>query len=79
MQLLVWPKRNDHRVIERFGALIAEELLPIIKSLEADFYAPAPDMLARDLNEMGKTASERFREKPPDVSEEVVKMLVSRP
>jgi hypothetical protein len=69
------PKRSDERVIAHFGAQVAEELLPVIRSLEGDFYAPASAILAKDLNEMGKMASELFREKHPGVSEEIIKIL----
>ena len=69
------PKQNDERVIAHFGPQVAQELLPVIKSLEGEFYASATDILSNDLSEMGKIASERFREKHPGISEEIVKIL----
>jgi hypothetical protein len=69
------PKRNDERVIAHFGVQVAQELLPVIKSLQKDFYVSAADGLAGDLNEMGKIASERFRREHPDISEDIVKIL----
>jgi hypothetical protein len=59
------PKRSDDRLIAHFGVQVAEELLSVIESPATDFYAPASDILATDLNEMGRVASERFREKHP--------------
>jgi hypothetical protein len=69
------PKRSDERVIAQFGAQVAKDLLPEIKSLASDYYAPASNILGSDLSEMAKVASELFREKHPGISEEVVKIL----
>jgi len=69
------PKRSDERVIAQFGTQAAQELLPVIRSLEVDFYAPASEIRASDLDEMGKVASKRFREKHPGISEEIIKIL----
>lgn len=69
------PNRSDERVIVRFGAQAAQELLPVIEVLERDYYAPASEILGSDLSEMGSAASERFRKKHPSISEEIVKIL----
>jgi hypothetical protein len=69
------PKRDDDQVIAHFGAKVAQDLLPIIKSLEKDFYAAAKETISRDLNEMIEVASATFRAMHPDVSEDVVKIL----
>jgi hypothetical protein len=69
------PNRNDERLIAYFGAKVAHDLLPIIKSLEKDFYAVAKENISRDLNEMIDAASATFRRMHPDVSEDVVKIL----
>jgi len=69
------PKRNDERLIAYFGAKVAQALLPIIKSLEKDFYAAAKQNISRDLNEMIDAASATFRRMHPDISEDVVKIL----
>ena len=69
------PKRSDQRVIDRFGMQVAEDLLPVIKSLQKDFYASATENFATDVDEMGNIASERFRRAHPEAWENVVKIL----
>lgn len=69
------PKRNDDRLIAYFGPKVAQDLLPIIKSLEKDFYAAGKENISRDLNEMIDAASAAFRRMHPDISEDVVKIL----
>jgi hypothetical protein len=67
------PNRNDKRVLERFGEEDAAKLLPLIKSLEEDFYAFDAQLVATNLQEMEKLASEHFKRKHPTVAEEIVK------
>jgi hypothetical protein len=69
------PKRNDDRLVAYFGAKVARDLLPVIKSLEKDFYAAAHENISRDLNGMIDAASAAFRRMHPDISEDVVKIL----
>jgi hypothetical protein len=67
------PGRNDKRVMDRFGDEDAAKLLLLIKSLANDFYASDARLIAADLEEMNKLASEHFKRKHPTVSEEIVK------
>jgi hypothetical protein len=69
------PKRNDERLVTYFGAKVAQDLLPIIKSLEKDFYAAGKENISRDLNEMIDAASATFRRMHPEIPEDVVKIL----
>jgi hypothetical protein len=69
------PKRNDERLIAHFGARVAQDLLPVIKSLEKDFYEAAQENISMDLNDMIEAASAAFRRMHPDISEDVVKIL----
>lgn len=66
------PNRNDKRLSDRFGNEIAAKLLPLIKSLEADFYSSDAKLVAANLEEMGKLASEQFKHKYPKVADEIV-------
>jgi len=69
------PNRNDERLIAHFGAKVAQDLLPILKSLEKDYYAAAQESMSADLNEMIVAASATFRRMHPDITEDVVKIL----
>ncbi len=81
--VLVWtaygqdrmPRRDDAAVVSRFGAEIAAELLPAIKSLMDEFYLSDAKYTASDLVAMGKIATEEFRAKHPEITEEVLKAL----
>ena len=69
------PSRNDKRLTDHFGEETAAKLLPVIKSLEDDFYASNAQFIAANLQEMEKIASEQFTQKHPTVSDEIVKAL----
>ena len=69
----VMPNRNDKRVVDRFGEEDAAKLLPLIKSLEDDFYASDAQLVAANLQEMEKLASEHFTRNHPTVAKEIVK------
>jgi hypothetical protein len=69
------PKRSDQRLITHFGAQVAQELLPILKSLQKDYYESAAENLSANLIEMEKTASDRFRQEHPAISEDIVKLF----
>lgn len=67
------PSRSDKRLADHYGESLAVKLLPLIKSLEDDFYASDARLVAANLQEMEKLASEQFRQKHPTVAEEIVK------
>lgn len=67
------PNRSDKRVVDHFGEEVAAKLLPLIKSLEDDFYASDAQLVAANLQEMEELASEHFKRKHPTVAEEIVK------
>jgi len=66
------PSRSDQRLADQFGE-DATKLLPLIKSLEDDFYASDARLTAANLQEMEKLASDQFRQRHPTVAEEIVK------
>ena len=68
----IMPSRDDARLARKFGDKVAAKLLPVIKSLEEDFYSSDARLVATDLQEMEKLASEQFKRKHPTVAEEIV-------
>jgi hypothetical protein len=79
--VLVWtgwgrdmaPRRDDSILIDHFGVEVADQLLPIIKSLENDFYSSDARFVAADLQEMDRLSSEQFRKKHVAIADEIVK------
>ncbi len=67
------PYRDDKRLINRFGDDLAAKLLPLIKSLEEDFYSSDAQFTATNLQEMERLASEQFKRMHPTISDEIVK------
>ena len=72
---LSWPSRDEARLVEEFGSELAASLLPEIRKLEDDFYESDARHAAVDLEEMGDLASERFRARHPDVTEDAIQAL----
>jgi len=81
--ILVWtgwgryfmPRRDDTLIVTHFGAKVASELLPVIKSIEKEFYASEAIGTTANLVEMGRMAEEDFRKKYPEVADDIVKAL----
>jgi len=69
------PSRDDKRVVERFGKDDAARLLPLIRSLEGEFYLSDAQFVAANIQEMGDLASDRFKRLHPEVAEEIVKVF----
>lgn len=69
------PRRDDVSVVSRFGAEVASEVLPAIRSLLDEFYLSDAKCTAADLLEMGNMATEEFKAKHPEVADEVLKAL----
>lgn len=67
------PCRDESLLVKRFGAEATAELLPIIKSLEDDFYSSDARFVANDLQEMAELSSEHFRKKHPEFADEIVR------
>lgn len=81
--MLIWtgfgrnsfPCRDESRLVERFGAEPTAQLLPILRTLEDDFYSSDARHTAKDIQEMGTISSEDFRKKHPEIAEEIVQAL----
>ncbi|MCU0770557.1 MAG: hypothetical protein MUE94_02140 [Verrucomicrobia bacterium] len=69
------PKRDDDRVVNHFGNVVAAKLLPLIKSLEEDFYSSDARLVAADIEEMEQLASQQFKLKHPSIAGEIVKVF----
>ena len=67
----VLPCRNDSSVVDCFGSEIAVRLIPIIKSLEDDFYSSDARFSASNLEEMGKIAAQQFKDRHPELADEI--------
>jgi hypothetical protein len=68
-----FPRRDDSLVEIRFGKEVAAKLLPIIKSLEKDFYSSDAKWVAVDLKEMEKLSTDQFKRTHPGIADEIVK------
>jgi len=66
------PSRNDKRLAAHFGEDVAAELVPLIKSLQGDFYSSDSRFVTANFHEMEKHASEQFRRKHPGIADEIV-------
>src|SRR5262245_20556255 len=69
------PSPDDARLKKRYGDAVASTLLPLIKSLEDDFYSSDARITAKDLAEMGDVAIRDFKEKHPGVADEIAQAL----
>jgi hypothetical protein len=69
------PMRDDARVIALFGEADALRLLPIVRSLAADFERTDAPRVEPDLIAIGERASREFRDRHPDVSADAVQAL----
>lgn len=54
------PNRDDARLTQLVGSKEASVLLPIIRTLEEDFYASDARYTASDLEEMARLSKEHF-------------------
>lgn len=68
------PARDDALVFERFGDSAAD-LIPLIHSLADEFYESEARHRAVDLTEMQSLASQDFRPRHPEISEDAVRAL----
>jgi len=66
------PSRDDAMLERVLGSAKAARLLPLIKSLEADFYSTDARLTAANLQEMSRLSGEDFKRKHPTVAGEIV-------
>lgn len=70
-----WPQRDDDALVREFGEPDGLDLLAVLKTLEANFYATDAHLSEQDLTAMGDQAAAEFSAKHPDVPDEVVAAL----
>ena len=70
-----WPHREDGRLVERYGAEIAQRLVPIVHKLEDEFYESDLKDTVNGLKEMGDAAASRFAGLHPELTGEAVEAL----
>jgi hypothetical protein len=70
-----WPNRNDSLVINHFGPELGAKLLTTMKVLADDFYSSNANQIAHGVQEMAKMAADHFRQKHPEIPEEIIEVL----
>jgi hypothetical protein len=63
---------------DREAALIAKELMPIVRALEDDFASTNAANVADNLRDMHKLAFDDFKRKHPEISDQAVHGLAAR-
>jgi hypothetical protein len=71
----IMPSRDDRRLKDRFGESVAAKLLSLIRSLENDFYSSDARLVAANLHDIERLASEQFKRKHPAIADEIVKVF----
>jgi len=69
------PRRKNSFIVDKFGSDEAAKLLPVIRTLEDDFYQSDARFVADDLAEMSKLSAEQFRRKYPGLPNEISEAL----
>jgi hypothetical protein len=67
----VRPRFDDPSVVIRFGPELAAKLLAVIRRLKEDFYSSDASLVAANLQEMERLATEQFKKKHPDIPDEI--------
>jgi hypothetical protein len=70
-----WPDNNEQRLIQRYGPVVARDLLQRLREIKNDFYKSDAWKVAPDLREVGEMAAAEFRPRHPELSEEAVRAL----
>lgn len=69
---------REAALVERFGAQVANELVPILRALQQDFYGTNAGAVAADLREMHELAFADFKLEHPEISDQAVHALAAR-
>jgi hypothetical protein len=65
------PRRDDSAVINHFGSEVASKLLSELRALKKEFYMSDACLAAGNPSEMFKMALEHFKEKHPEMPDEI--------
>ncbi len=66
-----FPRRDDNALSTAFSKVQIARLLPIVKSLEDDFYKSKANERIASLQEMGQVAASEFRSLHPELPEAI--------
>ena len=69
------PRRDDALLVQRFGSGEAMSLIPKVHAMAREFYLSKANQVANDLAEMAYMASEEFKNRYPDISEDAASAL----
>lgn len=69
------PQFNDSLVVERFGDDAANRLLPLVSKLYDDYHLTDALLYAESMQEQLEMAKQDFRQKYPNVPEQIVDAL----
>lgn len=80
--LVVWigygqfsfPRPSNERVAAQFGDF-GPDLMHVVRTVADDFFASDANRTARDLNEMERAATARFRRLHPEISARAIEAL----
>jgi hypothetical protein len=67
-----WAARDEGPLVARYGEHRALDLLPLVKTLECEFYESDAYRTEADLAAVGRKAARQFRLAHPEVSDEAV-------
>jgi hypothetical protein len=70
-----YPSRDEEALANRFGKEVANELLPMIRELENDFYSSDARHTAADSAEMANISAEQFTRKHPELPADAARAL----
>ena len=66
------PKRDNLALTKRFGPEASSRLLPIVKSIEKEFYKSEAWKVAKDLTEMSRMAIADFKKNHPEIPDAIL-------
>jgi hypothetical protein len=69
------PRREDDRLVDRYGEGLALTVIPAVHTLEREFFASTAKDTEPGLQAMGDAAADDFRKLHPEVSEDAVQAL----
>jgi hypothetical protein len=70
------PRRDDSRLVNRFGEERGAELLREILALEDEFYQSDARLVAANIQDMARRCADDFKRRKPDVATEIVDAFV---
>ena len=69
------PWHGEDQIVDKFGAELAVDLVPIVKNLRDEFFASDAWITVRGLSEMVDVAKREFQVSHPEISADAVNAL----